>query len=84
MYINNAATICRRERNLLEAISAGAGASIKLVANIAVNLIAFLALLAFLNAVVAYAGELVGHEGISFQVRRIALSGIVQCSWVSS
>ena len=62
---------CRRERNLVEAVSAGASSSIKLVANISANLIAFLALLAFLNAVVAYAGELAGYHDVSFQVRQL-------------
>uniref|UniRef100_A0A8C4JW06 Solute carrier family 28 member 3 n=1 Tax=Dromaius novaehollandiae TaxID=8790 RepID=A0A8C4JW06_DRONO len=44
--------------NLLEAASQGASASILLVANIAVNLIAFLALLAFVDSALSWAGNL--------------------------
>jgi nucleoside permease NupC len=38
------------------------------------NIIAFVAFVAFLNAVVAWAGELVGFQGISFEVK---LKGIL-------
>uniref|UniRef100_A0A8B9Q0I5 Concentrative nucleoside transporter C-terminal domain-containing protein n=1 Tax=Apteryx owenii TaxID=8824 RepID=A0A8B9Q0I5_APTOW len=44
--------------NLLEAASQGASASILLVANIAVNLIAFLALLAFVDSALSWVGNL--------------------------
>ena len=56
------------ERNLVEAASAGASASISLVANIAANLISFLALLAFVNAIMSWAGSLVDHPEWTFQV----------------
>ncbi|KAL2093012.1 hypothetical protein ACEWY4_010324 [Coilia grayii] len=55
------------EQNILEAASGGASASIGLVANIAVNLVAFLAILAFVNAALDWLGGLVGYPGITFQ-----------------
>uniref|UniRef100_UPI00398F07D7 solute carrier family 28 member 3-like n=1 Tax=Pristiophorus japonicus TaxID=55135 RepID=UPI00398F07D7 len=55
-------------RNLIEAACAGASASIALVANIAVNLIAFLALLAFLNAVLSWLGNMFNEPGLSFEL----------------
>uniref|UniRef100_A0A8D0G1A4 Solute carrier family 28 member 3 n=1 Tax=Strix occidentalis caurina TaxID=311401 RepID=A0A8D0G1A4_STROC len=45
-------------KNLLEAASQGASTSIPLVANIAVNLISFLALLAFLDSALSWVGNL--------------------------
>ncbi|XP_004709575.1 sodium/nucleoside cotransporter 2 [Echinops telfairi] len=57
-----------KENNILEAASNGATDAIGLVANVAANLIAFLAVLAFINAVLAWLGELVDIQGLSFQV----------------
>jgi nucleoside permease NupC len=54
----------RKERNILEAAAAGASASIKLVANIAANLIAFIAMLEFVNAVLSWFGSFVGFRYI--------------------
>ncbi|CAH1775584.1 unnamed protein product [Owenia fusiformis] len=48
--------------NIIEAASSGASSSIKVVANIAANLIAFLAMLAFINATLAWLGARVGLE----------------------
>ncbi|XP_052250658.1 solute carrier family 28 member 3-like isoform X5 [Dreissena polymorpha] len=48
------------EHNLIEAASNGATASIKIVGGILVNVIAFLALLAFLNATLTWIGFRVG------------------------
>ncbi|XP_064153160.1 solute carrier family 28 member 3-like isoform X1 [Anguilla rostrata] len=53
-------------RNLLEAACHGASASIVLVANIAVNLIAFLALLSFLNAALSWLGNMFDYPQLSF------------------
>lgn len=39
-----------------------------LVANIAANLIAFLAVLEFINAALRWLGEMVDIQGLSFQV----------------
>ncbi|ELU16284.1 hypothetical protein CAPTEDRAFT_160388 [Capitella teleta] len=55
------------ERNVIEAASAGASASIKLVANMAANLIAFIALLEFMNTLLSWFGERAGVEGFTFQ-----------------
>ena len=62
--------IFRKERNFLEAAAAGASSSIKLVANIAANLIAFLAMLEFVNAVLSWFGSFVGFPEFSFQVHK--------------
>ncbi|XP_025948319.2 solute carrier family 28 member 3 [Dromaius novaehollandiae] len=53
--------------NLLEAASQGASASILLVANIAVNLIAFLALLAFVDSALSWAGNLFNYPQLNFE-----------------
>ncbi|KAK3588025.1 hypothetical protein CHS0354_012071 [Potamilus streckersoni] len=58
------------ERNIIEAASNGASVSIKLVANIAVNLIAFIAILGFVNATLAWMGRRVGilNPELSFEL----------------
>lgn len=66
-----ATIIYRKERNILEAAAAGASSSIKLVANIAANLIAFLAMLEFVNAVLSWFGSFVGYPEFSFQVKKV-------------
>lgn len=58
----------RDAQNLLEAASSGASISVKLVGNIGANLIAFLALLAFVNAALSWLGAMVGAQELSFQV----------------
>ncbi|XP_042543530.1 sodium/nucleoside cotransporter 2 [Dipodomys spectabilis] len=57
-----------KEKNILEAASNGATDAIALVANVAGNLIAFLAVLAFINATLSWLGELVNIHGLTFQV----------------
>ncbi|XP_078056305.1 sodium/nucleoside cotransporter 1 [Mustelus asterias] len=59
---------CGEEQNILEAASNGASASIGLVANIAVNLLAFLAILDFLNAALSWLGGMLDYPELSFQV----------------
>lgn len=56
------------EQNVLEAVSGGASSSIGLVANIAANLIAFLAILAFINATLGWMGGMVGYPNVTFEV----------------
>lgn len=56
----------RKERNIMEAISVGAMGAVKLVANVVVNLVAFVAILAFIDASLSYFGSRVGHPEISF------------------
>ncbi|XP_048207482.1 solute carrier family 28 member 3 [Perognathus longimembris pacificus] len=55
-------------RNLLEAATQGASSSIPLVANIAVNLIAFLALLSFMNSALSWFGNLFDYPQLSFEL----------------
>ncbi|XP_043833874.1 solute carrier family 28 member 3 [Dromiciops gliroides] len=55
-------------RNILEAASNGASSSISLVANIAVNLIAFLALLAFINSALSWLGSIFDYPQLNFEV----------------
>ena len=59
---------------MIEAASAGASASIALVANIVANLIAFIALLAFINATLEWLGTRAGltppeYQPLTFQVQ---------------
>eukprot|EP01012_Entosiphon_sulcatum_P007795 TRINITY_DN14072_c0_g1_i1.p1 TRINITY_DN14072_c0_g1~~TRINITY_DN14072_c0_g1_i1.p1 ORF type:complete len:492 (+),score=53.34 TRINITY_DN14072_c0_g1_i1:242-1717(+) len=54
------------ERNVLEAAANGARTSISLMANVAVMLIAFISLLAFIDSVLGYFGSLVDHPSLSF------------------
>ncbi|XP_016345117.1 sodium/nucleoside cotransporter 2-like [Sinocyclocheilus anshuiensis] len=56
------------EQNVLEAVSGGASASIGLVANIAANLIAFLAILDFINATLRWLGGMVGFPDVTFEL----------------
>ncbi|XP_017261483.1 sodium/nucleoside cotransporter 1 [Kryptolebias marmoratus] len=59
---------CGDDQNILEAASSGASASIGLVANIAANLIAFLAILEFINQALRWLGGMVGYPEITFQL----------------
>ncbi|CAG13118.1 unnamed protein product [Tetraodon nigroviridis] len=59
---------CGDEQNILEAASSGASASIGLVANIAANLIAFLAILGFINQAFSWLGGMVGYPSLTFQL----------------
>ncbi|CAJ1056734.1 sodium/nucleoside cotransporter 1 [Xyrichtys novacula] len=59
---------CGDEQNILEAASSGASASIGLVANIAANLVAFLAILEFINSALSWLGGMVGFPDITFQL----------------
>ncbi|NXK39003.1 S28A3 protein, partial [Piprites chloris] len=54
-------------RSLLEAASQGASASIGLVANIAVNLISFVALLTFLDSALSWLGNLFDYPQLNFE-----------------
>ncbi|XP_076461138.1 putative transporter HI_0519 [Babylonia areolata] len=55
------------ERNLIEAASSGASNAIMLVANVVVNVIAFLSILKFVNATLTWFGDRVGIKGLTFQ-----------------
>ncbi|XP_064422131.1 sodium/nucleoside cotransporter 1 [Latimeria chalumnae] len=56
------------EQNVLEAASNGASAAVGLVANIAANLIAFIAVLEFINAALSWFGGMVDYPELSFQI----------------
>ena len=58
----------RTEGNIIEAAASGAANAIALVANIAVNLIAFIAILYFINATLTWFGQRVGIEELTYQV----------------
>ncbi|XP_078112349.1 sodium/nucleoside cotransporter 1, partial [Sander vitreus] len=64
----NIKVACGDEKNILEAASSGASTSIGLVANIAANLIAFLAILGFINAALSWLGSMVGYPTVTFQM----------------
>lgn len=59
--------------NVFGAVAQGASLSISLVANIAAMIIAFLGILAFMNASLKYFGDMVNYEELTFE--KI-------CSWV--
>ncbi len=52
----------------MEALSNGAVAAVHLTIAVIANLIVFVALLAFLNAIIAWLGVLVGHDSWSLEV----------------
>lgn len=54
-------------RNIIEAASAGAASSVKVVAGIAVHVIAFLSILKFVDATLTWFGELVEVEGLTLE-----------------
>ncbi|XP_041889620.1 solute carrier family 28 member 3 isoform X1 [Corvus kubaryi] len=54
-------------KNLLEAASQGASTSVGLVANIAVNVISFLALLSFLDSGLSWVGNLFDYPQLNFE-----------------
>jgi len=56
-----------KDNNIVEAAAAGASRSITLIANILAILIAFIALIAFLDATVAWFASFVGYDDMSFQ-----------------
>ncbi|XP_041794588.1 sodium/nucleoside cotransporter 1 [Chelmon rostratus] len=64
----NIKVACGDEQNILEAASNGASASVGLVANIAANLIAFLAILGFINQALSWMGGMLGYPAITFQL----------------
>ncbi|XP_062946129.1 sodium/nucleoside cotransporter 2 [Cynocephalus volans] len=57
-----------KEKNVLEAASNGATDAVGLAANVAANLVAFMAVLAFIDATLSWLGELVDVQGLTFQV----------------
>ncbi|XP_060601880.1 solute carrier family 28 member 3-like isoform X2 [Ruditapes philippinarum] len=57
-----------QESNMIEALSVGATTAIKLVAYVVVNLIAFIAVLSFLDQTLSYFGERVNYPDLSFQL----------------
>eukprot|EP00057_Strongylocentrotus_purpuratus_P025128 XP_011679602.1 PREDICTED: solute carrier family 28 member 3-like [Strongylocentrotus purpuratus] len=58
----------RTERNVVEAAANGAAMGISLVLNIAANLVAFLSLLALINALLGYFGGLIGYPRLTFEL----------------
>lgn len=74
LILNYVVLIFSTERNVIEAAAKGASTAIALVANIAANLIAFLAFLAFFNGVLSWIGSMVGHPELSFEVLVCKLS----------
>ena len=85
-YKNSYFFLNSKERNIIEAASTGASQSIKLVANIAVNLIAAISLLHFINSTLIWLGYRVGlrlpeHEELTFEARRNFLLVINKLSY---
>lgn len=59
--------IYRQDTSILDAASNGANAAISLVLGICANIVAFVAFVAFLNALVSWLFILVGYDGITFE-----------------
>ncbi|CAH1774159.1 unnamed protein product [Owenia fusiformis] len=55
-------------RNSIDAFASGASDSVPVVASIVVNLIAFVAMLTFINATLSWLGERVSYPDLSFQL----------------
>ncbi|CAJ1068933.1 solute carrier family 28 member 3-like [Xyrichtys novacula] len=74
--------------NLLEAASQGASCAIGLVANIVVNIIAFMALLAFLDSTLSWLGAMLDYPQLSFSLicsyLFMPLSFMMGVSWEDS
>lgn len=56
------------EHNIIEAATNGATACIKIIGSVAVNVLAFLSLLTFLNATLTWFGDRVGVENLTFEL----------------
>ncbi len=59
--------IAKTEANVIEAAAAGAGQGLQLALNVAAMLLAFIALIALINAVLVWGGGLVGVEGLTLE-----------------
>jgi CNT family concentrative nucleoside transporter len=59
--------IAKSEANVIEAAAAGAGQGLQLALNVAAMLLAFIALIALINAVLVWGGGLVGLEGLTLE-----------------
>ncbi|XP_044876842.1 solute carrier family 28 member 3 isoform X2 [Mauremys mutica] len=70
-------------KNLLEAASQGASASIPLVANIAVNLIAFLALLSFVDSALSWLGNMFNYPQLNFEIRSETIATYALCGFAN-
>ena len=57
----------KEEANLIDAATRGASEAAILVLNITAIVVAFIAFVAFLNAVVSFFGGLIGHEEVTFE-----------------
>jgi CNT family concentrative nucleoside transporter len=72
--------IPRTETNVIGAAAAGAGQGLQLALNVGAMLLAFIALIALINAGIAAAGSAVGWEGLSLE--RILGWGLAPLAWV--
>jgi len=59
--------IAKGEANVIEAAAAGASQGLQLALNVAAMLLAFIALIALINAVLTWGGGLVGLEGLTLE-----------------
>jgi len=59
----------------MEAAAVGASNAVSLIANVAANLIAFLALLQFINPTLTWLGQRVGVGQLTFQVQQSFSTG---------
>ena len=65
----------------MEAASAGAQSTIKLIAYVVVNLVAFLAILSFVDTIISFYGGRIGHPEVDFEVIILRLI-FIYCHYV--
>ncbi|KAG9489674.1 hypothetical protein GDO78_005559 [Eleutherodactylus coqui] len=71
------------ERTILEAASNGASTCVSLVANIAANLIAFMALLEFINKAFSWLGGMVNYPELTLQERSEVITTFALCGFAN-
>ena len=79
--IKNGLCLLSGSTNVLEAASQGASNAVGLVANIVVNLIAFLALLAFFDGVLSWVGGMLDCPQLSFSVKALTRHTCTYALW---
>ena len=66
---NNVLPFYREDKSVMDAATKGAMAGIPLVLGIVANIVAFVSLIEFLNAILTWFGSLVGYTDLTFEVK---------------
>lgn len=78
-HLDNNLFLFRESKSLLDAISDGAMSSVGVVTSIVVNIISFLALLAFCDAALSWLGEMFDCPQLSFGVKETTHRQTLSC-----